>query len=291
MIDSHQHFWVYDQNQYGWIDESMPALKRDFLPADLAREMASAGVRSSIAVQARQTAEETRWLLELADRHPAVAGVVGWVHLQAPDVEQELERVSHHPRLVGIRHVVQGEPDGFLDRPGFRRGIAMLARYGLTYDILVYARQLPAAVPFARAFPNQAFVLDHLGKPDIRGGEYREWRRHFRELAALPNVCCKLSGLVTEADWRAWTPAQLAPYLDAALESFGASRLMLGSDWPVCLLAASYSEVVALVRDAIAQYSADEQQQILSGTATRFFRLKAETTGNQTGADAPGNQT
>ncbi len=278
MIDSHQHFWVYDQNQYGWIDESMPALKRDFLPGDLAREMASAGVQSSIAVQARQTAEETRWLLELADRHPAIAGVVGWVDLQAPDVEQQLERVSHHPRLVGIRHVVQGEPDGFLDRPAFHRGIAMLARYGLTYDILVYARQLPAAVPFARAFPNQAFVLDHLGKPDIRGGEYREWRRHLDELAALPNVCCKLSGLVTEADWRAWTPAQLAPYLDAALESFGPSRLMIGSDWPVCRVAASYGDVIGLVRDAISEYSAAEQQQILGGTARKFFRLKAEAT-------------
>jgi L-fuconolactonase len=280
MIDSHQHFWAYDAAEYGWIDESMQPLQRDFLPGDLAPEMASAGVHSSIAVQARQTAEETRWLLELADRHPAIAGVVGWVDLQAPDVEQALERVSHHPRLVGIRHVVQGEPDGFLDRPAFRRGIAMLDRFGLTYDILVYARQLPAAVPFARAFPNQAFVLDHLGKPDIRGSEYREWRRHFGELAALPNVCCKLSGLVTEADWRAWTPAQLAPYLDAALESFGPSRLMVGSDWPVCLVAASYADVIGLVRDAIAEYSADEQQQMLSGTATEFFRLKAETTGD-----------
>jgi len=281
MIDSHQHFWIYDQGQYGWIDESMRALQRDFLPVDAARDMAAAGVQATVAVQARQTPEETRWLLELADRHPIIAGVVGWVDLQAVGVEQELERISHHPRLAGIRHIVQGEPDGFLERPAFRRGIAALNRYGLTYDILVYARQLPAAVAFARGFPNQPFVLDHLGKPDIRGGEYREWRRHLGELAALPNVCCKLSGLVTEADWRAWTPAQLAPYLDAALESFGPSRLMIGSDWPVCRVAASYGDVIGLVRDAISEYSADEQEQILEGTARTFFRLKAEATNRE----------
>jgi L-fuconolactonase len=278
VIDSHQHFWKYDAAEYGWIDESLSALRRDFLPPALAHEMAGARVGASIAVQARQTPEETRWLLELADRHPFIAGVVGWVDLQSTDVEAELERVSHHPRLVGLRHIVQGEPDGFFDRPAFRRGIALLERYGLTYDILVYARQLPAAVTFARAFPRQRFVLDHLGKPDVRANGYGEWRGHFGDLAALPNVCCKLSGLVTEADWRAWTPAQLRPYLDAALESFGPSRLMIGSDWPVCLAAASYRDVIDLVRDAIAEYSTDERERILGGTANDFFRLKAETT-------------
>src|SRR6185503_2242044 len=157
MIDSHQHFWIFDAAEYGWIDESMSALRRDFLPPDLAREMAAAGVDASIAVQARQTREETRWLLELADRHPFIAGVVGWVDLQSATVEEELDRVSRHPRLAGLRHIVQAEPDGFLERPAFRRGIAGLERHGLSYDILVYARQLPAAAAFARAFPRQRF--------------------------------------------------------------------------------------------------------------------------------------
>jgi L-fuconolactonase len=273
MIDSHQHFWIYDPAEYSWIDDAMAALRRDFLPADLAPHMSAAGVQASIAVQARQTIDETHWLLELAERHASIAGVVGWVDLQATDVEDQLERVSHFSLLAGIRHVVQAEPDGFLDRPAFRRGIEALGRFGLTYDMLVHARQLPGAVSFARAFPNQRFVLDHLGKPDIRGGEFREWRRHFGDLAALPNVCCKLSGLVTEADWQSWTPAQLAPYLDAALDSFGPSRLMIGSDWPVCLAAATYTDVVGLVRDAISEYSSDEQAQILGGTAQEFYQL------------------
>jgi L-fuconolactonase len=273
VIDSHQHFWIYDAAEYGWIDESMPALRRDFLPPDLEHEMAAARVDGSIAVQARQTLDETRWLLELADRYAFIAGVVGWVDLESSTVEQELERVSRHPRLAGLRHIVQGEPDGFLERPAFRRGVACLERYGLTYDILVYARQLPAAVAFARAFPRQRFVLDHLGKPDIRAEAYSEWRHHFGEVAGLPNVCCKLSGLVTEADWRSWTPAGLRPYLDAALESFGPSRVMIGSDWPVCLVAAAYGDVIGLVRDAIAEYSTDEQEQMLGGTARDFFHL------------------
>jgi L-fuconolactonase len=281
MIDTHQHFWTYDPAEYGWIDDSMAALRRDFLPPDAWRDMTAANVESSVAVQARQTLEETHRLLELSGRHPFIAGVVGWVDLQAPAVDAELERLARHPRLVGVRHIVQGEPDGFLERPDFLRGVACLERHSLTYDILVYARQLPAAVTFARAFPRQRFVLDHLGKPDVRTGEYREWRRHIDMLAALPNVCCKLSGLVTEADWTTWTPGQLRPYLDAALESFGPSRLMIGSDWPVCLVAASYAVAIDLVRDALGEYSVDEQKRILGGTARDFFRLKAEATGKQ----------
>jgi L-fuconolactonase len=274
MIDTHQHFWTYDAAEYGWIDDRMAALRRDFLPPDAEREMIAAGVGTSIAVQVRQTLEETRWLLELADRFPFIAGIVGWVDLEAPGVDAELERLSRHPRFVGVRHIVQGEPDGFLERPAFRQGVGRLERHGLTYDILVYARQLPAAVDFAAAFPRQRFVLDHLGKPDVRGNGYREWRRHFDRIAALPNVCCKLSGLVTEADWQSWTSAQLRPYLDAALETFGPSRLMIGSDWPVCLAAASYRDVIGLVRDAIGEYSEDEQNRILSETARDVFRVK-----------------
>lgn len=270
-VDTHQHFWVYNAAEYGWIDDTMTVLRRDFLPRDAEREMAAADVRAAIAVQARQTLEETRWLLDLADRHPFIAGVVGWVDLQAPGVDGDLERLSQHPRLVGIRHIVQGEPDGFLERPAFLSGISRLERYDLSYDILVYPRQLPAAVRFARAFPRQRFVLDHLGKPDVRGGEYREWRRHFDLLAALPNVCCKMSGLVTEADAASWTRAQLRPYLDAALVAFGPGRLMIGSDWPVCTVAGTYKDVLEATIDAIGEYSAAEQEMMLGGTAQRLW--------------------
>jgi L-fuconolactonase len=276
VIDAHQHFWRYDPREYEWIDDSMQALQHDFLPPDLQREMARAGVTASIAVQARQTLDETRWLLELSDRYPSITGVVGWIDLGADDIGGQLEEFSSRPALVGIRHVVQGEPDGFLARPAFLAGVAKLDGTGLVYDILVYARQLPQAVAFARAFPRQPFVLDHLGKPDIRGNGFQEWRRHFAELAALPNVACKLSGLVTEADWHSWTPALLRPYLDTALEAFGPSRLMIGSDWPVCTAAASYDTVIDLVRDAIAEYRDSERQQILQGTAQSVYLAKVE---------------
>ena len=271
IIDTHQHFWRYHAGEYEWIDDSMAALQRDFLPSDVEREMDAAGISRCVAVQTRQTLEETEWLLDLADRYPFIAGVVGWVDLQSESVETDLERLAGRPRLAGVRHIVQGEPDGFLDRPAFLAGIERLERFDLAYDILVYARQLPAAVTLARAFPRQRFALDHLGKPDVRGGNYRQWRRSFDMLAELPNVCCKLSGLVTEADWQSWTPDQLRPYLDAALEAFGPSRLMIGSDWPVCTVAATYKEVLGLVREAASGCSASERQQILSGTAQRFY--------------------
>jgi L-fuconolactonase len=274
MIDSHQHFWRYDPAEYAWIDESMAPLRRDFMPGDLLREMEPAGVKACIAVQARQTLEETRWLLALADEHPFIAGVVGWIDLQSPDVGAQIAALAEHPRLLGVRHIVQSEPDGFLERPRFRAGVAQLARAGLTYDILVYAGQMPAAVHFAAAFPDQPFALDHLGKPDVRGGEFREWQRQLDRMAALPNVCCKLSGLVTEADWRTWTHSALRRYLDAALDAFGPSRVMMGSDWPVCTVAASYGEVIDLVESAIAEYSPDERAAILGGTARRFWNLK-----------------
>ena len=270
-IDAHQHFWRYDPIEYGWIDDAMPALRRDFLPGDLAREMSRAGLDACVAVQARQTIDETRWLLGLADAHPFIAGVVGWVDLQSPDVEALVERFADTPRLVGLRHVAQAEPAGFLHRPAFRRGIAAVQRCDLVYDILIYARQLPEAIRFASAWSRQRFVLDHLGKPDVRGNGLQEWGRRLHELAALPHVWCKLSGLVTEADWRAWTPEQLRPYLDTALDAFGPSRVMFGSDWPVCTVAASYGQVAALLREAIAEYSPDEQVQILGKTAEEVY--------------------
>jgi L-fuconolactonase len=271
-IDAHQHFWRYDPIQYDWIDGSMSAIRRDFLPPDARGEMERAGVRGSVAVQARQTLDETRWLLDLARDHPFILGVVGWIDLQQ-DVDAQLARFANDRALVGVRHVVQSEPDGFLQRPQVLAGMARLEPAGLAYDILVYARQLPQAIALARRFPRQRFVLDHLGKPDVRGDARHAWQRQLRELAALPHVCCKLSGLVTEADWRAWTPGQLRPWLDAALDAFGPERIMIGSDWPVCLVAARYAEVIALVRDAIGEYSAFEQRRMLEGTAAELWNL------------------
>ena len=273
MIDSHLHLWHYDPLEYGWIDGTMAALRRDFLPADAQEVMRRAGVDACIAVQARHTLEETRWLLELADSNPCIAGVVGWVNLESDEVGAQLDTFTGHPRLVGVRHIVQAEPDDFLARPQFRRGIAQLARTGLSYDILVYARQMPAAVSFAAAFPDQHFVLDHLGKPDIRHGEYRQWQTHLARLAAMPNVWCKLSGLVTEADWRNWTHGMLRPYLDAALDAFGPSRLMMGSDWPVCTLAASYAQTVGQVMELCAGWPAADRDAVLGGNAARFWTL------------------
>jgi L-fuconolactonase len=272
-IDAHQHFWRYDPAEYSWIDASMTAIRRDFLPDHLQKDMRGAGFDASVAVQARQSLDETRWLLALADAHPFIAGVVGWVDLQSEDVAAQLESVRH-PKLVGVRHIVQAEPDGFLARPAFRRGIAMLERHGLAYDILIYARQLGDAIRFAAAFPDQRFVLDHLGKPDIRGGEFDGWRRDLDRLAALPNVWAKLSGLVTEADWKRWTRADLHRYVNAAFDSFGAGRLMIGSDWPVCTVAGTYSDVMSVVTTALEHRAESEWNAVLGGTAARFWNLQ-----------------
>jgi L-fuconolactonase len=273
IIDTHQHYWRYDARDYGWIGEDMAAIRRDFMPEDAKREMDAAGVAASVAVQVRQTTEETRWFLELARQHPFIAGVVGWVDLQSPAVGDDLDALAGERALVGIRHIVQAEPDDFMARPAFRRGLRELQARGLPYDILVYARQLGAAADLVDALPDQRFLLDHLGKPDIRAGGYDAWRRDFDRLGERANVWCKLSGLVTEADWRRWTPAMLAPYLDHALEVFGPRRLMVGSDWPVCTVAATYAEAMSLVVDALAEYSADERAAVLSGTARQFWNL------------------
>jgi L-fuconolactonase len=273
-IDAHQHFWRYDPLQYGWIDERMARLRRDFLPADLEPELRAAGFDACVAVQARTSLEETEWLLDLADRHPFIAGVVGWVDLLSPEVRSQLARFAGRRKLVGVRHVVQSEPDDrFLLRPDFQRGIDMLLEVGLAYDILIYPRHLPAAVEFARRFAGHSLVLDHLAKPDIRGGEMRSWERHLRELAACSNVMAKLSGLVTEADWAGWTPAQIRPCLDVAFSAFGAERLMIGSDWPVCLVASGYGRTLDLVRDYLRERPPAEQEAVLGGNAARLWRL------------------
>lgn len=274
-IDAHQHFWTYNPEEYGWIDDSMPGLRRDFVPEDLTHELKRNNFRGSVAVQARQTLEETRWLLELADRSPEVLGVVGWVDLRSPDVSSQLLRFACNSKLVGIRHIVQSEPDdGFLLQPDFMRGISLLEEFDLAYDILIYSRHLPVAAEFVKQFPRQRFVLDHLAKPPIKSGETKIWAEGIRRLAEFPNVCCKLSGLVTEADWQHWTREQIHPYIEVAFEAFGPSRLMIGSDWPVCLVAGTYSRAMNVVIDYLHGHSAEIGRAVLGENAQRFWRLK-----------------
>lgn len=276
-IDAHQHFWRYDPAEYGWIDDSMAVLRRDFLAADLEPELRRAGFEACVAVQARSSLEETRWLLELADRHPFIAGVVGWVDLLSPDVRAQIEPFADRPKLVGLRHIVQSEPDDrFLLRPEFVRGVAALEDLGLAYDVLIHARHLPVAIEFAERLEGHRLVLDHLAKPDIRHGEIRGWERDLRRLARCGHVMAKLSGLVTEADWRAWGPEQLRPYLDVAFDSFGPGRLMIGSDWPVCTVAADYTRTMRVVMEYVRDHPAAEQDAVLGGNAARFWRVDQE---------------
>jgi len=278
-IDAHQHFWRYGPETHGWIDDSMAALKRDFQPADLEPLLRAGGFDGCVAVQAQQDAAETAWLLSLADAHPFVRGVVGWVDLRrSPEVEGELERAAAHPSLRGVRHVVQSEPDGFMAGAAFRRGIAALERFGLAYDVLIYERQLAETVELVRAFPRQRFVVDHIAKPDIRAhragtATMDAWRAGMRALAACDNVWCKLSGMVTEGEWSGWSPGDFEPYLDVVLDAFGPGRCMIGSDWPVCTLAGSYGDVTGIVTAYAGRLSASEREQVLGGTAARFYGL------------------
>ncbi|MFP4249978.1 MAG: amidohydrolase family protein [Armatimonadota bacterium] len=249
-LDAHVHLWEYDPPQYAWITDEMSAIKRDFTPENWRGAAEPLGFDGFIAVQARQTLEETQWLLERANEHDVIRGVVGWVDLHNPAVDEHLEILCDHTKLVGIRHVVQDEPDDrFMLQDDFLRGISKLGKCDLVYEILIYARQLPAAIEMVSHFPRQRFVLDHIGKPDIRGGEIEPWATDIRALAEHETVSCKVSGMVTEADWEAWTPDTLRPYLDVVFDAFGPERLMIGSDWPACLVAATYEEAVGVVMD------------------------------------------
>ena len=275
-IDSHQHFWRYDAAGYPWIDtRSMAPLTRDFLPGDLQPLLAAARFDASIAVQARQSLDETRDLLQMADAFPFIAGVVGWVDLQADDVNAQLERWAPHPKLVGVRHVVQDEPDErFLLNPAFCRGVGLLAGFDLTYDLLLHTRHLAVASDFVAKFPAQRFVLDHLAKPEIRSGAIDNWARDLQRLAAHPHVMAKLSGLITEADWQRWSAGDIRPYLDVAFECFGPDRLMMGSDWPVCTLAADYQRTLAVVTDYLETWPDAARVAVMGGTAAAFWRLQ-----------------
>jgi len=273
-IDAHQHFWRYHPVKDAWITDDMAVIQRDFMPADLKTVYDTHGISGCVAVQADQSEEETLFLLRLADEYPFIKGVVGWVDLQDERVEERLAFFSRYPKLKGFRHIVQGEEDPrFLLRPAFLAGIEALGRFGYTYDILVKPHQLDAVLEFVDGFPRQRFVIDHLAKPYIKARVHEPWATQMAVLAQYPNVCCKLSGMVTEADWNTWKPADFSYYIQHVLQSFGRERVMFGSDWPVCLVAADYKAVLSLVEDAVGRFTLAEQALVWHKNATDFYKL------------------
>jgi L-fuconolactonase len=275
-IDAHQHFWSYNGLDYAWINDRMKILQRDYLPRDLFPELTHAGFSGSVAVQARQTVEETRWLLQLADQVDFIKGVVGWVDLCSTDLlKEQLDEFTRSRKFVGVRHVVQDEPeDNFMLRDDFLKGISLLNAYHLTYDLLLFPKHLPVAQIVVSMFPEQKFVLDHIGKPLIKAHIINPWKEDLMRLSEQPNAWCKLSGMVTEADWKHHRPEDIYPYLEVVFEAFGTNRLMVGSDWPVCRLAAEYATVMDIIRGYIAKMPADKQEQILGLNCAGFYGLK-----------------
>lgn len=274
VIDSHHHFWHYTTEDYGWIPPTWSRIKRDFLPADLAAEISAAGVDGVISVQARQSLEETEWLLGLAGQHTFIRGVVGWVPLIDPAIETHLDRFTSEPKLRSLRHVLQSESDdAYMLRDDFNRGISALTRRNLAYDILILERHLPNTITFVDLHPDQVFMLDHIAKPRIAAGEIEPWAKNIRELARRPHVSCKLSGMVTEANVFTWTPALLKTYFDVIIEAFGPKRLLFGSDWPVCLAGVGYAQWKATVENALRPFSSDERNAILGGNAQTIYHL------------------
>lgn len=271
-LDSHQHFWQYELPKHDWIDDEMTAIRRDFLPADLRPILAANDIDGCIAVQADQTLAETDFLLDIADQHDFVKGVVGWIDLRAEDLEEQLERYAEQPALKGFRHVVQGEPDPFfLLRPEFLRGIDLIGQRGYTYDILIFPHQLVSSLELVKQFPDFKFVIDHLAKPYAKAGYFTGWAAGMAAIGKFPNVYCKLSGLITEADYKSWTAAKLLPYLRHALKVFGPDRCMFGSDWPVCRVAGDYRQVKNLVKTLLKDVSLADREAIFGGNCARFY--------------------
>jgi L-fuconolactonase len=273
-IDSHQHFWKYNPVRDQWITDEMSVIRRDFLPEDLLPELRANHIDGCIVVQADQSAAETKFLLDLANCNSFIRGVVGWIDLRADNVADCMALLSQDQKLRGFRHIVQAEPDDrFMLQPSFLRGISRLAEFGFSYDVLIYPRQLPAAIELLARFPDQRFVIDHIAKPEIKAKRIMPWAQQMREIAENANVCCKISGLVTEADWQGWHAAVFKPYLDAIFESFGVDRVMFGSDWPVCLLAGSYSQIVQIIADYTNNFSAGDKEKIFGLNAARFYGI------------------
>jgi len=273
-IDSHQHFWEYNPAHQVWITDQMEGLRRDYLPSELKPLLAAINFEGTVAVQARQMLEETEWLLQLANEHEYIKGVVGWVDLRSHSLRGQLEKLTKHPKLVGMRHVVHDEPeDDFMLRADFRRGIGQLSEFDLTYDLLLFPKHLPAAAKLAAEFPNQSFVVDHIAKPAIHQGQLSPWQENLRKLADFPNVFCKLSGLVTETGWKAWQAEDFHRYLEIAIAAFGAERVMIGSDWPVCTLSGDYVSTMNIVTNYVQQFPKRVCENILGGNCGRFYGL------------------
>ena len=272
-IDSHQHFWKYDSTRHGWITDEMSVIKNDFLPETLAPILLENKFDGCVAVQADQTESETNFLLDLAKQHSFIKGVVGWVDFRSNKINERLDYFSQFKTLKGFRHVVQGEPSGFLRQKDFLFGISQLEKYNFTYDVLIYHYQLQEAIEFVKLFPNQKFVIDHLAKPDIKNKEFTNWSKGMKELSSFDNVFCKLSGFTTEANWISWKPDDFNPYFEFILKTFGAKRLLYGSDWPVCLLSSTYKSQLKLVEDFISKLSTSEKQLIMGGNAIDFYNL------------------
>lgn len=274
IIDSHQHFWIYEAEKHAWIDDEMKVIRKDFMPEDLKLVYQNNGIDGCVAVEADQTLAQTDFLLDLAEKNDFIKGVVGWVDLRASDIDTILKQYSKFPKLKGFRHVVQAEADhNFVLRPNFLNGIAALEKYNFTYDILIFPHQLGAALELVRRFPNQKFIIDHIAKPYIKDGFYEGWATLMKAISEYKNVYCKLSGMATEADYNTWTPEQIEPYMQLVLDVFGANRILFGSDWPVCLVAGNYTKTKELVTNFIAKLSSDEQAAIMGGNAIKFYNL------------------
>lgn len=272
-LDSHQHFWKYSPQQHNWIDDSMVSLKRDFLPNDLEPHLIENKIEACVVVQADQSEKETEFLLELATQYEFIKGVVGWVDLRAKNVEERLQFYSQNQYFKGVRHIVQSEKQDFLLDPAFQNGIGKLGNLNLTYDLLIYSHQIEAAIKLVSQFPNQKFVLDHLAKPNIKNGKIDPWKNQIQRMAQFSNVSCKISGMVTEADHTQWKPSDFIPYLDIVFDAFGENRILFGSDWPVCLLAASYQEVYQLITDYTANFSLEQRDKLFGANAERFYNI------------------
>jgi L-fuconolactonase len=273
-IDSHQHFWHYDPAKHVWMNEEMGILKNDYLPPDLKPLLKNCDLDGCIVVQANQTEEENEFLLDLTDKNDFIRGIVGWVDLRAENISERLEYYRKFPKIKGFRHVIHDEPElDFMLQPSFLRGVALLNKYGFTYDILIFAEHLGNTLKFVKNSPNQPFVIDHLAKPNIKKGEIEMWKKNLKSIAEYENVYCKISGMVTEADWSSWQKEEFTKYLDIVVEAFGTNRIMYGSDWPVCTLAANYEQQFSIVKDYFSSFSQTEQNLFFGTNASKFYHL------------------
>lgn len=276
IIDSHHHLWNYDPVTYAWINDEMALLKRDFLPSEYISELDKNGIYGSVVVQATTTEKETGLLLELSEKSKYILGVVGWVNLLSKDLEDKLDTFGDHLKFKGVRHPIQGESLGFMTSKDFKSGLSKLKSYDLPYDLLIYPTQLKEATKLVSEYPNQIFIIDHLAKPAIKDRQFQPWQKEIEKIAKYPNVYCKISGMVTEAKWHGWMIHDFKPYIDIAMENFGAERVMFGSDWPVCLLSATYEQVLTILKFFIRYLSQDEKENILSRNAIRAYQLNIE---------------